>query len=540
MPSSTSGPGQPWSTLHFSLRTAPGAVDEFLVREVAPLLDGLVRTGAATAWSFVRADVDGGPHLRVRLRGAEPGAAAALAGSPKVAEATEVLEVTEVTAAADEAPGEALAACASRIAVEVVSVTGRGSGRLAAAVDLAHATAWALGMDRSESARWLRGQAGRPPGPAADAAAGDTPADQVTRLPGSVVHAQVNAVHAAQREGLAGRAAALREDLGRGVAAGPVARWAAAVREADEQEGGGGGARAREAVWAARLHDLFSRLGTAPDEERAVCLLAAHALLDAGQPASHFPTGHLAPDRQYLERSKFRIGREHEIVPRQAPPEELPAGPEVALPAGPVPDVSLWAAVTGRRTVRGSLTGPLTATGLGTLLWGAHAVSHTTGADPLVPHRPYPSAGALYTAGLRLFALRVEGLAPGTYHCVPDRRALRRVADAPSLDEVEALSAYTSAPPDDPRAVVVDEVPAVLGLYVDLGRLRRRYGLRALRMGLLEAGHLAQSLLLTASALGLATTPLGGFRDDLAHELFGLDGLDQPLQYLLPIGRPPA
>ncbi|MFD7026868.1 nitroreductase family protein [Streptomyces sp. NPDC059917] len=536
MPSSTSAPEQSWSGLHLSLRAAPGAVDEFLVQEVAPLLDDLVRTGAATAWSFVRADEGPGrghPQLRVRLRGALPGAAAALARSPKVARATEVTEVE----AAPEDPGGALAVCASRIAVEVVTVTGRGSGRLAAAVDLAHATAWALGMGRFESARWLRGRAGRSPRPTAGAEADEA----VAGLPGAVVHAQVNAVHAAQREGLAGRAAALREDLERGAAAGPVARWAAAVREADEREGGGSGAaRAREAVWAARLHELFGRLGTAPDEERAVRLLAAHALLDAGQPASHFPTGHLAPDHQYVERSKFRIGREHEIVPRHAPPEELPAGPEVDLPAGPVPDVTLRAAVAGRRTVRGSLTGPLTAAGLGALLWGAHAVSHTSGADPLVAHRPYPSAGALYTAGLRLFALGVEGLAPGTYHCVPDRRALRRVADAPSLDEIEALSAYTSAPPDDPRAVIVDGAPAVLGLYVDLGRLRRRYGLRALRMGLLEAGHLAQSLLLTASALGLASTPLGGFRDDLAHELFGLDGLDQPLQYLLPIGRPPA
>ncbi|MYV58828.1 hypothetical protein GTW37_03750, partial [Streptomyces sp. SID4931] len=50
-------------------------------------------------------------------------------------------------------------------------------------------------------------------------------------------------------------------------------------------------------------------------------------------------------------------------------------------------------------------------------------------------------------------------------------------------------------------------------------------------------GHLAQSLLMTATALGLATTPLGGFRDDLAHEVFALDDLDQPLQYILPVGR---
>lgn len=36
-----------------------------------------------------------------------------------------------------------------------------------------------------------------------------------------------------------------------------------------------------------------------------------------------------------------------------------------------------------------------------------------------------------------------------------------------------------------------------------------------------------------------AGTPMGGFHDDLAHELLALDDLEQPLQYLLPLGRRP-
>lgn len=78
----------------------------------------------------------------------------------------------------------------------------------------------------------------------------------------------------------------------------------------------------------------------------------------------------------------------------------------------------------------------------------------------------------------------------------------------------------------------------MLAVHLDLGLLRRRYGLRALRLGLLEAGHLTQTLLLTSAAFGLATVPLGGLHDDLAHELLGLDHLDEPVQYLLPPGRP--
>lgn len=133
--------------------------------------------------------------------------------------------------------------------------------------------------------------------------------------------------------------------------------------------------------------------------------------------------------------------------------------------------------------------------------------------------------------------LDVAGVEAGTYDCVPERRTLRRVGPVPPVADVKALSTYLSRPASDPDWIGVDEAPVVLGLYADLGLLRRRYGLRALRLALLETGHLAQTLLLTASALGLGGTPLGGFHDDLAHELLGLDDLEQPLQYLLPLGR---
>ncbi|MCX5192606.1 thiopeptide-type bacteriocin biosynthesis protein [Streptomyces sp. NBC_00249] len=525
-------PREPWLGLHCFLRATPEDTDAFLVEDLAPLLDGLVAGREAAAWSFARHE-EGGAHLRVRVRGPRPAARAELGpalrrlAGARLAQGAEVREVPYAPGPGGPFPvsvAEGLRALATRVAVDCVAGASRGGPRLAVAADLAHATAWALGLDRYGAARWLRGQAARRPW-----------ARGVPLLPARLVHAQVNTVYAAQREGLASRAGALLRALADGTAGGPVARWAAAVRAAESTLPSD--AREPRAQWAALLHALLNGLGVAPEEELAVYRLAAKALLDSGEPLSYFPDGHLDADRQYLERSKFQIGLDRDSLARHAPPERLAQAPEVSLPGGSLPEVSLRAAVTGRTSTR-RLGGPLTAAGLGTLLWGAHAASHTTGSDAApVRHRPYPSAGSLYTAGLRLFALEVEGLAPGTYQAVPERRSLRRVADAPSLDEVRALSAYLTLPREDPLSIAVDGVPAVLGLFVDLGRLRQRYGLRALRLGLLEAGHLAQSLLLTASALGLATTPLGGFRDDLAQELFGLDDLDQPLQYLLPLGR---
>ncbi|MFD3414021.1 thiopeptide-type bacteriocin biosynthesis protein [Streptomyces cyaneofuscatus] len=584
-----------WLSLHCFLRSAPEDVDAFLTGEAAPLLDGIVAEGGASGWFFIRYD-EGGHHLRLRVRGVSPVRAASLpralarlaerlpvADSVRGqavggqdgrgqtvdrqdgrgqavggwAEHAEVRTVPYVPETGRYGGPEALPVAeevfvlSSRVAVRAVRDAPRGSARLALAIDLAHATALACGMDRLSAAQWLRRHA-----------ASWRWAEDVPLLGPRHVHAKVNSVYALQRDSLAGRAQALRQALEEGTAPGAPADWYGGVRKADQALRSASPSVGRPYVWASQLHMLFNRLGLAPDEERAVCRLAARTLLDRGDAASYFPDDHTSPDRQYLERSKFHLGREQDSAPRDVPADPavraLPAAPDVSpeapgssrgtelpLPAGPFPNADLRTVMTSRVSRRGALTGPLDAASLGTLLWGAHASGHETvhrfadGGERLMRHRPYPSAGALYTAGLRLIALDVQGLAPGTYQCLPDRRALRYIGPAPALDDIKSLSSYLSRPDDDPDGIVPDALPVVLGLYVDLGRLRERYGLRALRLGLLEAGHLAQSLLLTATALRLGTTPLGGFRDDLAHEIFGLDDLDQPLQYVLPVGRHP-
>ncbi|MGW3440705.1 thiopeptide-type bacteriocin biosynthesis protein [Streptomyces bacillaris] len=555
----------PWLSLHCFLRSAPEDVDTLLTEEVAPLLDGLVAGGEAGGWFFIRYD-EGGHHLRIRVRGASEATAVSLAdtlakaagrlpdtGAGAVtgqAEHAEVRAVPYVPETARYGGPEALPVAeevfvrSSRVAVRAVRETPRGSARLALAIDLAHTTALACGPDRLAAAQWLRRHA-----------AGWRWAEDVPLLAPRYVHARVNSVYALQRDDLVSRARAVRQALDDGTAPPVLTDWYDTVREADRTLCSGRPRPGRPHIWASQLHMLLNRLGLAPDEERAVCRLAARTLLDRGGDPSYFPDDHTSPDRQYLERSKFQLGREEDSAPRDVPPRDpsrdpsggtaVLGGAELPLPAGPFPATELRTVMNSRVSRRGSLTGPLDAATLGTLLWGAHASGHESvlrfanGGERLMRHRPYPSAGALYTAGLRLIALDVEGLAPGTYQCVPDRRSLRYVGPAPALDDIRSLSSYLSRSEDDPDGIVPDALPVVLGLYADLGRLRERYGLRALRLGLLEAGHLAQSLLLTATALRLGTTPLGGFRDDLAHEVFGLDDLDQPLQYLLPVGRHP-
>lgn len=579
----TDGSGD-WQSFHVFLHTGIAEADAFLTEDLAPVLDGLAAGREDAAWFFIRYG-EGGPHIRVRVRGLGAATAGLPADLSRLAAArTEVdgpwpSRHAEVLAAAYVPEtgryGGALAlpiaeevfAASSRVAVQALRQLATGGARLTLASDIANATALALGLDRLTAAQWLRRHA-----------AGWRWAAEVALLPGEVVHSKVNSVFALQHDALVRRDRALRESLEQGTAAPWLCDWVEQVRSADKrlrevlpstadaatETGPGpdpalgpGPALGPEAsllwVWGSQLHMLLNRLGVTPDEERAVCRLVARTLLDAGEPPSFFPAGHRAPDRQYLERSKFQLGRNVDSavrsLPTPSPATALTVGngfvalAETALPAGPLPEISLSAALTARTSARGPLTGPLTAAQLGALLWSAYAESHRSerqlpdGTVRTASHRPYPSAGALYCARLRLLVLDVDGMNAGTYECLPHRRSLAKVGPAPSIAEIKPLSTYFSRSKNDPDWIGIDDCPILIGIYVDLAQLRRRYGLRALRLGLLEAGHLAQTLLLTATAVGLAGTTLGGFHDDLAHELFGLDDLDHPLQYLLPVGR---
>ncbi|MEU7606454.1 thiopeptide-type bacteriocin biosynthesis protein [Streptomyces sp. NPDC041003] len=56
-----------WQSHHLFLHSSTEDTDRFLVRDAAPLLDGLVAAGEATDWFFIRYGEDG-PHVRIRVR----------------------------------------------------------------------------------------------------------------------------------------------------------------------------------------------------------------------------------------------------------------------------------------------------------------------------------------------------------------------------------------------------------------------------------------------------------------------------------------
>lgn len=69
-------------------------------------------------------------------------------------------------------------------------------------------------------------------------------------------------------------------------------------------------------------------------------------------------------------------------------------------------------------------------------------------------------------------------------------------------------------------------------------RCLEKYGARGYRLALLEAGHAAQNLLLTAVANGLAGVPWGGFFEDALAELIAADSPHEQVVAAVAIGVP--
>jgi SagB-type dehydrogenase family enzyme len=184
--------------------------------------------------------------------------------------------------------------------------------------------------------------------------------------------------------------------------------------------------------------------------------------------------------------------------------------------AGPV---SLEEAIAGRRSQRSYTGEGLSDNDLGQLLWSAQGITQDGGAG-----RAAPSAGGTYP--LELYVVSPDGV----FHYIPAGHRLEQSATqdlrAP-LNEAAVGQQH------------VAEAAAVIVIGAVFERTEQRYGDRAERYVILEAGHAAQNVLLQAVALDLAAVPVGAFGDDEVRRLLGLPADVVPL-YLIPVGHPSA
>jgi SagB-type dehydrogenase family enzyme len=197
--------------------------------------------------------------------------------------------------------------------------------------------------------------------------------------------------------------------------------------------------------------------------------------------------------------------------------ESTEAGKSVKLPEpqsrGPL---SLEEALARRRSHRSFTGEPLSMEMLSQLLWAASGITHGDG------YRTAPSAGALYPLEIYLAS------ASGFYRYEPRGHRLGTVRERDLRREIRRAAL-------DQEALL--EAPAVFVIAAVYERTAAKYGSRAERYVHLEAGHVAQNLLLQAVSLDLGAVPIGAFDDERLHRALELPRDHRPV-YLVPVGHP--
>lgn len=185
----------------------------------------------------------------------------------------------------------------------------------------------------------------------------------------------------------------------------------------------------------------------------------------------------------------------------------------------------LGAAITARRSVRRFAAEPVGLGDLTTLLVRSY------GATKPGAGRAVPSGGGLYPLDLYVLQFPGADLAEGVYHYHGGGHHLQRLASRCDRRRLECASIYPE---------IVAEAAFLLAVVADMPRSRVKYGERAYRLALLEAGHVGQNLYLVAQALGLGIVALDGFYDDELHAVLDLDGVAEIALVLYAVGRPRA
>jgi SagB-type dehydrogenase family enzyme len=140
-----------------------------------------------------------------------------------------------------------------------------------------------------------------------------------------------------------------------------------------------------------------------------------------------------------------------------------------------------------------------------------------------------PSGGARHSLEAYVWARHVDGLAPGPYHYRPGDHTLSTIDHAAAPDAVTRWL---------PTQHGYEEAAVIVVLASELARVAWRYrSARAYRVILIEAGHLAQSFCLVATALGLAPFCTAALAETAIETDLGLDGQAQPAMYVMGVGQ---
>ena len=207
-----------------------------------------------------------------------------------------------------------------------------------------------------------------------------------------------------------------------------------------------------------------------------------------------------------------------------------PACERIALPK---PDQAtlkkpdLLACIADRKSRRKYSAANLTLEELAYLLWATQGVRK---ALPSGRHyRTVPSAGARHSFETYLVIQHVEGLKPGVYRYLPFDHQLVFLFTAEDLPEkMTTLASEQPFVGNSAVCFIWSSIPY---------RMEWRYGRESERVILMDVGHVCQNLYLAAESIDCGTCGVAAYEQAALDKFLGLDGKDEFVIYLAPVGK---
>ena len=187
----------------------------------------------------------------------------------------------------------------------------------------------------------------------------------------------------------------------------------------------------------------------------------------------------------------------------------------------------LLEAMANRESRRRYLATPLAQEELGLLLWATQGVRTELGEGHAL--RTVPSAGCRHAFESYVLVSSVEGLKNGIYRYLPLQHAL--VCERSVADFKEELAAATF------HQVFISRAPVTFVWTVIPYRMEWRYDLAAHRVIAFDVGHVCQNLYLACEAIGAGTCAVAAYDQGLMDTLLGVDGSEEFVLYLAPVGK---
>ncbi len=232
-------------------------------------------------------------------------------------------------------------------------------------------------------------------------------------------------------------------------------------------------------------------------------------------------------DHQTDQRNKVPAPPVQKEYPPDARRIDLPPADSLELGTAPLRDI-----IAQRSSRRKFTADPLSLEELSFLLWATQGIRKTATKDDgiLRTYRTAPSGGARHPFETYLVINRVTGVEPGLYRYLAVEHQLLFERTDPNLSADIARECLEQKFIADGAAIFIWTVIPY--------RAEWRYTIVAHKNIAIDVGHLAQNLYLASEAIGAGTCTIGAYYQKPMDDLIGVDGEEEYVIYLAPVGRP--